>query len=208
MILIVYHWYARSDYMGSLLPRAKITQKMQITMPKVVCDTLSLKEGDYLSFNEDSNGKIFIEKDQDYVTCFGCHGTGRIDHLHCIICGGEGKILNSMDNDFTAIMGNIMRYSLSSGVRMTYTSTRDNHNNIEQVIMPRVTINGSGDYSSDELLRIQDEVQKRIIRTYSVGSINGGFAYPADSILNEILDTLSTSNAKAEVLSWFRSQSW
>lgn len=191
--------------MKELTARSKVTGKRQITIPLELYNLLNIKVGDQVVFKQQGDVIVF-EKDTEMVECFACRGEKAIGNSECFICYGQGKLEQNVASDFTKVMGNIMMKGLKYKIGMSYKSQEMKNGQVCVKDYPIYELQNRGNYPQDEILRIQDEIQKKIIEHFAprVKGDNTLFAYPPDDVLVEILDTLVTDEAKSEVKRWFR----
>lgn len=189
----------------NLFEKATVTGKRQITIPKKVCEFLNIGTGDQVFFKTVDNVVVF-ETEKEYDTCFACNGTAKIGDKECFICKGTGKTERNITSDIFKLIQMIGLSSRQYGVAIEFMQHGiDEHGNFRCTDLPIIKLK-STEYRTDELLRIQDELQKIVIRQYSPKRIQNDNQYciPSDDLLKAIMDTLSTECAKKEVYEWFR----
>lgn len=187
-----------------LPPKATITGKRQITIPKEICEILNIEQGDKVIFKKEGDKIIF---GAEGIKCFACNGTKKVGENECFLCGGKGELVPRISKDFINIIGQISINSLKYGVAIIFSSQELDKEGmfVKYKEIPIVTLR-SENYPKDDLIRIQDEIQKLVIEHFCPRSIENEnlFCLPSDGMLNIILDTLTTKNAKEEVRKWFR----
>lgn len=184
------------------LLKATVTSKRQITIPKEICEYLDIREGDKITFTNEENKIIFdIEKEK----CFACLGIKLIGKNECFVCGGDGKLFKGTSTDLSRVITEISKASLKYKINFRYSTQEVKNGIFSYKEIPTITLE-SINYPENELFRIQDEVQKIAIETFAPKSIQNPqlFCVPSDSMLDIILDTLITKEAKDEVYKWFR----
>ena len=185
--------------------KATVTGKRQITIPKDICEFLNIEKGNQVIFKKEDS-KIIFEVEKNYKTCFACNGTTKIESKECFVCNGEGIIEKSIIEEVYRLIGMIGTRSRKHKIAFSFIQQQLGENG-EVAYMDYPTIKlSSKEYSTDELLRVQDEIQKLIIEQLSprINLNEKLFCIPSDSSLNRILDILSTEKAKEEVTKWFR----
>lgn len=189
----------------NLYLKATVTGKRQITIPKEICELLNIDNGKQVVFRTEGN-KVIFETEKEYETCFACFGTAKIGEKECFVCKGTGKLEKDIISDIYKLVGVLSIHSIKYGVEIDFIQQEiDNNGNFSYKEFPVIKLR-SVKYLADELLRIQDEIQKLIIEQFSPKSTENKtlFYLPSDTMLNLILDTLSTEKAKEEVRRWFR----
>ena len=182
--------------------KAKVTSKKQITIPKEICEILDINEGEKVTFVYENNKIIFdIEKEK----CFACNGSGLIEKNECFLCEGEGKLYKDIFTNVHKLIGQISKNSLKYNVWLTLQSQEIKDGSFSYKEVPTINLK-SNKYPEDEILRIQDEIQKIIIKFEAPKSIQDAskLCVPSDKMLDTILNTLNTTEAKEEVYKWFR----
>lgn len=188
----------------SIYFKSTVTGKRQITIPKEICEIQNIDTGDQVVFKEEC-GKIIFEKEQPIVTCFACKGNKAVTDKTCFICRGEGFINKALNDNYLEIFAQIAMTGRRYGVSAQFIATEVTEKGIEYKDFPTIILN-SDNYSRDSLNYIQDEIQKKIIQSYTPRSIqdNNLFICPSDDILKMILNNLATEDARNEVMKWFR----
>lgn len=187
--------------------KSKVTGKSQITLPKELCEVLDIENGDQVTFSEE-NGKIIFDVRKEAQTCFACKGNKLIDNgKECFVCKGTGKLENKIISDIGTLLFHIASTSIKYKIGYSFKSQEYNEKEgtIKYKEIPDFKL-FSKEYSENEINKIQDEMQKLIIKNFSPKSLqdNTVFMVPSDCILEEILGSLVTEEARAEVKSWFR----
>ena len=186
--------------------RATVTGKRQITIPKEICELLNIETGKQVVFKEE-NGKIIFDIEKGHQECFACHGTNKIGDKECFICRGTGEIEKDSASNIFRLLSIIGMNTRKYGVAYEFIQQEFDRDSMSVIEKDYPTIKlRSREYSENELKRIQDEIQKIIIKQFTPRSIEDEnlFCIPSDSELDNILDTLVTGEAKEEVTKWFR----
>lgn len=190
----------------NLYLKATVTGKRQITIPKEICKLLNIDTGKQVIFRTEGK-KVIFEAEKEYETCFACFGTSKIGEIECFVCKGTGKLEKDIISDIYKLVGVLSIHSIKYGVEIDFIQQEIDNNGIFSYKEFPVIKLRSSKYPADELLRIQDEIQKLIIEQFTPKSTEKNktlFYLPSDAMLNLILDTLSTKKAKEEVTKWFR----
>lgn len=85
------------------LVSGKLTSKGQITLPKLIRQKLNVVEGDLISFGEDDNGHLYLEKVNRGQTCTLCQNgfialTSTQEATSCPICH-ETRIIQATNEE-------------------------------------------------------------------------------------------------------------
>lgn len=187
---------------GKSFLKAKVTSKNQITIPKEICQLLDINEGDKVTFEYENNKLIFdIEKEK----CFACNGIGLIGKDECFICGGKRKLYKDTSNSIYKLIGEISKnaFKYNVGIMLSQQELKDGFFTYKEIPTLRLK---SNKYPKDELIKIQDEIQKIIIKFVAPKSLENTNKYcePNENDLDIILSTLINNEAKEEVYKWFR----
>lgn len=184
--------------------RSTVTGKRQITIPKEICILLNIANGNQVTFNQEDD-KIIFNVVKEHDKCLACKGSKKIDDKECFICRGTGELEKDAATDIYKLIGLIGMYARKYGVAFSFIQ-QDFNEEIRTVYykdFPTIDLI-SKEYSTFELNRVKDEMQKIIIKQFTLKEDDGLFMVPSDCILAEILDTLVTEDVKEEVTRWFR----
>ncbi|MEW6624732.1 MAG: AbrB/MazE/SpoVT family DNA-binding domain-containing protein [Bacillota bacterium] len=187
--------------------KSTVTTKRQITIPKEICDILDIKIGDEVVFylDNNNNNRIIFNKNNPKTTCFACKGTGKLGMLDCFVCYGTGLLATEINDNVLQIIGQIALKSLiyKVSIKIENCSTTAIKDNISPI--PSVKLN-SNEYSFPLLMKVQDEIQKKLILHFTPRQSNNPnlLQVPNDKLLKEILKTLCNADSITEVKSWFR----
>lgn len=185
---------------------AQLTSKGQVTIPKEIRRFLELDTGDFLVFDIiDSEAKIInLRKGNKEEECPECKGNVLFEqyNLPCFVCDQTSFI--SYKKPVLAFIFQIPfgKYKVSCNTTQYELSGKGQ---FEFKLIPKLTLNSS-EYPKKLLDRIQDTLQMMLIEEYVPRNLldSSKFPIPSDIILEEILQLLSTNEAKKEVEQWFR----
>ncbi|HCL4480222.1 TPA: hypothetical protein N2D99_002310 [Clostridium botulinum] len=154
----------------NIVLKSTVTGKRQITIPKKICELLNIETGQQVTFKKEEDKIIFgIEKEHEI--CFACNGTTKIEEHKCFICNGTGAIAKDIVADVYKLICSLSMNSRKYGVGYTLIQQEfDNKGNFKYKEFPIIKLK-SNKFSENELLRIQDEMQKLIIEQFSPKSI-------------------------------------
>ncbi|EGS5728900.1 AbrB/MazE/SpoVT family DNA-binding domain-containing protein [Clostridium perfringens] len=190
--------------------KATVTGKRQITIPKELCDLLEIESGQQVIFKKEGE-KIIFSKKNIYDLCFACKGTSEIEGNKCFVCNGSGKLKEDLFNNVFELFIEVaksIRQIKSDRLSISFISQElDNEGNLKILEFPKFILN-SDKISQNELLRVQDEFQKLLIKQYTPKSVNSKDkdiipCIPTNAMLEEMLNTLTTKEAKEEIVNWF-----
>lgn len=184
---------------NDIFPKATVTGKRQITIPKEICELLNIKTGQQVVFKREGD-RIVFDVEEEHQPCFACNGTGEIEGIGCFVCRAQGKLHKEMNRNIFNLIGYMIMTSRRYGVSIAFKQKE-----IDEIDYPTIELK-SDKISIPKLLRIQDEIQKRIIQLYAPKSTVDGklSCIPSDAILKKIINNLSTESAKEELAKWFR----
>ena len=175
------------------MKKATLSSKYQITIPSQMRNKLGLK-------------------DKDKSKCIVCKGKGQLEGINekekeCFLCRGESQIENEMLEDAHKVIQVIMQQGRRYGVGVTLLADPTPYivNDEEMPYIPIFELKSS-EYTKETLERVEDEIRKLLIIKETPRSASNSelFACPSDLILDKILSTLNTKEAKEEVRKWFR----
>lgn len=183
--------------MRTIYQTSTVTGKRQITIPIEVYEALEISPGDKVLFRSGESGEVYFEVVKSAETCIVCKGNKKIGDKVCCMCSGEGEISSTSLSDIGKYIAYVVSQMIKEKIPTLFIS--------QGVEIPYIKILNTKKYSKEELVYIQDEIQKKVIELVTPKSVNEGMlCCPTDELLNLILNTLSSEKAKDEVKNWFR----
>lgn len=142
----------------TLLSKATMTGKRQITIPKEIADLYKLKNGERIVFRN-IEGNILIEPEGYSSECIVCHGTTILDGKDCFVCRGKGFIENEVLNSYMRLMGYICFAAFKNKIYMEYGYVNETYP------FPLIKMNCES-YSKETIDKVRDMLQLGIVQEF------------------------------------------
>lgn len=154
----------------NIVLKSTVTGKRQITIPKKICELLNIETGQQVIFKKEGD-KIIFETEKKHEVCFACNGTTKIEEHECFVCNGTGRIDKDVVADAYKLIFSLSMNSIKYGVGYALIQQEfDNKGNFKYKELPIIKLK-SNKFSENELLKVQDEIQKLIIKQFSPKSV-------------------------------------
>lgn len=108
------------------------------------------------------------QEPKESCDCFACRGSGNVGNKTCFVCGGEGKLSPEQSSNVFKLLENVFRTARQYGL----VGMIDN----ERSFFPLIHFM-SDQYPTEELKRIQNEFQQRVVLTLSPREMIRGTVY-------------------------------